>query len=136
MKSLCDACYLQGFCARAKATVPNVATVRKPEVRLAYQNYLVALKMSYHALIDFQVHAIRDFLGRYVDETGEFASVPGIACILNPGAEFWYRDLLEAGAWKSVADVPRLRREAIPRWRLLGTVINIVETVQPVCPPR
>ena len=135
-RSLCGDCILENVCTRAKVTVPSEKTIRKPEARLVYQNYLVGLRMPYRALIDFQLHAIRDFLGRFEDEAGNTVPAPGIAALLNPGAEFWYRDTTENGAWRSIADVTDLRSQTVGRWRIAGTVRNIAETVQPMCPPR
>ena len=135
-RSFCGACLLDNVCAKAVARVPSLVTVRKPETRLAWQNYLVRLKMPSRVLIDFEVHALRDFVGRFVDEEGSYVPTPGIACILTPGAEFWMRDQIEHGAWSCVADVPKLRSEATSRWRLIGTTIAIVETIQPACDTR
>lgn len=133
MFSLCGNCYLTGHCVRLDALIPSVATVRQREVRLECQNFLVDLAMPYRRLIDFLIDQLRDFPGRWVDENCEQAQAPGIACVLNDGAEFWLRDQIENGKWNSIADVPDLRYPAIGRWRLIGTVKNISEAAYPLC---
>ena len=135
-RSLCGDCLLENVCAKAKATVPSLATIKKPQTRLAYQNHLVRLQMPYGRLIDHHVHALRDFLGRYENEVGATVPAPGIARLLTPGAEFRFRDQIEHGRWTDVEAVPKLRSEARGRWVIVGTVKNITETVQPLCNPR
>ena len=115
MFHLCDECYLKNVCERRVATVVSVETVRNPETRLRYQNHMVGLGMSGGQLIDFYINRVCDFPGRWVDENGEDTQAPGIACTLNPGAEFWFRDQIENGKWLTVDDVPKLRVEEIGR---------------------
>lgn len=133
MFNLCDACYLQGFCERRFIVHMSEKTVRQPEVRLVLQNYLVGLKMPYRALVDFIVDALRDFNGRFIDEAGVSVPFPGIACILNPASEFWFRDQIADGKWSQITDVPALRTEAVGRWRLVGTARAIMEALPPRC---
>lgn len=132
-RELCDTCILLAECQQKVVTYVGSDTVRIPEVRLGYQNYLAGLRMPYSAQIDWIIHAIRDFDGRYCDEDGTIVPTPGFATLLQPATEFWFRDQISSGPWKSVHDVPRLRREAIGRWRLIGTTIAIKETVFPRC---
>jgi hypothetical protein len=131
---LCGNCYLEGVCERRKAIVPSLKTVQKPIVRLEYQNWLVGLAMPYGRLIDFHLDTLRDFNGSFRSEKGEIIGAPGIGCILNPGAEFWFRDLLEDSHWGHETSVPNLRFPAAGRWVLIGTVKHIRETNWPLCP--
>lgn len=142
MGAICSHCeflsgdgFEDGTCRTAQVVHVSVDTVRNPEFRLISQNYLVGLKMPFRQLIDWCVHGLRDFPGHYRDECGNLIPTPGIACLLTPAAEFWMRDMIEDGKWRTVAEVPRLRSEATGRWRLIGTVRQIYETVQPVCRP-
>lgn len=139
MIRLCDDCEFgadgveAGVCRKAFALYVSEQTIRDPEVRLRCQNYMVDLAMPYRKLVDWIIHALRDFNGRYRDEQGNVVPVPGIASILTPASEFWFRDMIENGKWQTVDDVPRLRRETVARWRLIATVVGILETVQPIC---
>lgn len=136
---LCDDCEYEvnsagsNFCRKAFAVIPSVASVREAETRRDYQNYLVDLNMSYRLLPDWIVESLRDFSGRYMDAAGNIVSTPGIISLLTEGVEWWFRDQITGGKWLRTDDVPLLRREAIGRWRLVGTAINIRETVQPMC---
>jgi hypothetical protein len=133
MFELCDACFLQAYCEKKFAVHVGADTVRNPEVRLRLQNYLVGLNMPFRQLEDFIVDCLRDFEGRYVDEDGTLVPTPGIACILTPASEFWFRDQIENGKWLNVSQVPTLRSEAIGRWRLVATVMGIKEKIQERC---
>lgn len=135
-RSLCGNCYLVGECERAKAKVPNLVTIRDPLTRQTYQNHIVRLRMSYHALIDYHINSVSEFLGGFEDQDGRSIPAPSFAAMLTPGAEYWFREQIAGGEWRGIEDVPHLRREAIGRWRIIGTVIDIKETVQPICPPR
>lgn len=136
---LCDECEFgsgdgdTGFCKKVSVTYVSEATIRLTLVRKNCQNYLVGLHLPYRRLVDWLVEALRDFKGRYRDELGNPVGIPGIGCVLTPGAEWWMRDVIENGKWRTVDDVPALRREAVGRWRLVATVIQIMETLPPNC---
>jgi hypothetical protein len=133
MFRLCDDCYLQAYCAKKVAVHMDANTVRNADVRLRLQNYLVGLRMPFRQIEDFIVEGLRDFEGLYVDEAGKWVPTPAIGCLLTPASEFWFRDQMEGGIWIDAAQVPALRREAIGRWRLVGTIMGIKETVWPRC---
>lgn len=122
-----------GFCRKISVTYPSLQTVRQAQERLNWQNYMVALDLPYRQHIDWIIDALCHFKGHYRDEEGNRIAVPGIACLLTPGSEWWMRDMIENGAWRTVEDVPGLRREAIGRWRLIATAMRIAETVTPIC---
>jgi len=133
MVHFCEQCELKMVCEKAFATHVSADFVKAPEVRFDYQNYLVGLDMSADAIIDWIVVKIRDFPGRYKDENGKLVPTPSFLPILNPGARFWFQDQIADGGWQSLDDVPRLRSEAVGRWRLIGVARDTAETVQPIC---
>lgn len=122
-----------GFCRKVEAVYVSHETIKDAAVRLICQNYLSRLKMSNEEIIDFVIHKIRDFPGRYKNEMGEFVPVPGYSCLLHPGTRWWLNDQLSGGPWKSVADVVALHPSAVLRWRIIATTIQIAEMVLPVC---
>lgn len=122
-----------GFCRRFSVTHVSEETVRNPALRLDCQHHMVGLGLPYRQVIDWIVDAMRDFKGHYRDEAGAVASVPDISSILTPGAGWWFRDMIENGRWQTIADVPALRREAIERWRLISTTIQIEKAQTSFC---
>lgn len=136
---ICGACEIgsetieAGFCHRTSVVHVGERTIRHDHARLICQNYLVDLGLPYRQVLDWAVDTIRDFKGHYRDDTGGLVPVPEFSCILNPGSEWWVRDVIEGGKWRGAFDVPKLRKEAVDRWRLLATAIQIEQQPKSIC---
>lgn len=122
-----------GFCRRFSVTHVSEKNIRNRAVRLECQHHMVDLGLPYRQVVDWIADAMRDFKGHYRDEDGAIVPVPDISSILTPGVGWWMRDMIENGKWQDVSDVPALRREAVERWRLIATTIQIEKASISLC---
>ena len=123
---LCDDCVLQGECKNLYALVPRLQTVNSSQHRLEWQNRVFNHQKPYRQLTDWFIDTIRDHRGLFCDEQFQIVEAPSFLSLLNPGIDYWMRSTFTK-KWETLEDVDRLRRESRPRWRVIGTALNVVD---------
>lgn len=132
MFSLCDQCYLGNQCQVRQVIVPSQHFIRIPEERLVYQNHLIKTGLSWRSMVDYHINMLCVYPGLFTDRYGVLTRPPSTLPLLEPGADFWFREQMRTGPW-DISDVPRIRSEAIGKWIVIGTVVNISRGEHPPC---
>lgn len=122
--SLCAECYLQGFCRRLQSRVVTLDELT-PQFLTGFRAYVRSKGISRDQWIGWLDAAYRDYPGRIVDAQGHEVSLD-MSVFDRPHIRDWFRDLLK----RPVAGIqPRLRREAVPRYIAMASILRAVDPV-------
>lgn len=119
---------IRPFCADCYCPLLKPSDVAKPDQVMGIRKLILSLQIHHAKLLDHFVDLNRDYNGRFFDaELGFINPVSGkfqeafvnTDCLIEAPQEWWRDQFASTNADKKIL---KLRSEARPRWRALGSI--------------